>query len=430
MTSFTPLELDNARSTSQHTANAIGCISNPLTRSCVQTYTYLLGVSSEMPELTQEEIDQHQAVQSCYDAMSGVNPMLLDSQANSPEGEAFAFQIPINTTKANTPTTTVEVTFAANDIRDNIFSRICAYMDVPRGYGKLGWRLNSAQRSDPPRHFLTNQDIDSTFKEATGVRNLGKKKKCVVIEIVNTEPAIAKKTSKQKRDNIDPDITPSIMPYTKELELVKEKFWAKSLHENPTKTSCILPPNGLLTDVKKTRKPRGSSSYSCATTEPAAPMIHNHVHVADFTKAPESSLSAASALQPLSNNGPSSSLAGCSLTRQHAMYFELDDKSDEGEDSFDIKKVLDQLHGRYPSVDFPQYKKSLHELGICYLVSADMFDADFYVKKAKMVEGAAHLFKAFVSKELGNIVQARGRRKEKGKKRARYDEDENITPDA
>ena len=59
-------------------------------------------------------------------------------------------------------------------------------MDVPRDYGKLGWRLNSAGRSDPPRHFLTNQDVDSAFKEAAEARNSGKKKKRVVIEIVNT----------------------------------------------------------------------------------------------------------------------------------------------------------------------------------------------------------------------------------------------------
>ena len=180
--------------------------------------------------------------------------------------------------------------------------------------------------------------------------------------------------------------------------------------------------------MKKTRKPRGSSSAR-ATTEPAAPIIHNHVHVADFTKAPESSSSVVGALQPLGNNGPSSNFASRTLTRQYAMYFELDDKSDEGEDSLDIKKVLDQLHGKYPSVDFPQYEESLRKLGICYLVSADMFDADFYVNKVKMVEGAAHLFKAFVSKALGNAVQARERRKAKGKKRARYEEiDENMPP--
>jgi len=163
--------------------------------------------------------------------------------------------------------------------------------------------------------------------------------------------------------------------------------------------------------------------------EPASPIIHNHVHIPDFTKAPESSLSAAGALQPLGNNGPPSSFASRALTRQYAFYVELDDESDEGEDGFDIKKVLSQLHGRYPSVNFPQYEESLRQLGICYLVSADMFDAGFYVEKAKMSEGTAHLFKAFVSKKLGNVVQARERRKEKGKKRARYDNgDENVVP--
>ncbi|KAH9977571.1 hypothetical protein BJV74DRAFT_953469 [Russula compacta] len=144
--------------------------SNPSTCSRVQKYAYLLGASSEMLELTQEEINQHRAVQSCYEAMSGIDPALLDSRASSPAGEIFPFQIPINTTKAGTPTTTVEVTFTDDNIHNDIFSRICAYMD----------------------------DVDSAFKEAAEARNSGKKKKRVVIEIVNTDPAISKKSSKRK----------------------------------------------------------------------------------------------------------------------------------------------------------------------------------------------------------------------------------------
>ena len=99
---------------------------------------------------------------------------------------AVSFQIVINTTKANTSTTTVEVIFTIDDIRNDIFSRICTYMNVPWDYEKLEWRLNSSQCSDPSCHFLTSQDIDSTFKKAAGVWNLGNKKKHVVIEIVNT----------------------------------------------------------------------------------------------------------------------------------------------------------------------------------------------------------------------------------------------------
>jgi hypothetical protein len=58
-------------------------------------------------------------------------------------------------------------------------------MNVPRGYEKLGWRLNSARRSDPHR-FLTSQDVDAAFQEAQWARDTGKQKKRVVIEIVNT----------------------------------------------------------------------------------------------------------------------------------------------------------------------------------------------------------------------------------------------------
>ena len=105
----------------------------------------------------------------------------LIAQPNS-----VVFQIPIHTTKANVPTTCVEVTFTVSDSRDDIFSRICAYMDIPRDYKKLGWRLNSARRSDPPRRFLTSEDVDSAFKEASEARGSGRRKKRVVIEIINT----------------------------------------------------------------------------------------------------------------------------------------------------------------------------------------------------------------------------------------------------
>ena len=40
-------------------------------------------------------------------------------------------------------------------------------MDIPWNYEKLGWGLNSARRTDPPRRFLTSENVDSAFKEAT-----------------------------------------------------------------------------------------------------------------------------------------------------------------------------------------------------------------------------------------------------------------------
>jgi hypothetical protein len=115
------------------------------------------------------------------------------------------------------------------------------------------------------------------------------------------------------------------------------------------------------------------------------------------------------------------------LKRQYAVYLESDD---EGEDQFHIKKILDQLDARYPAVNFPQYEETLRTLGICYLVSADMFDGEFYVSEARMGHGAAYLFKEYVSKELSKVLRARERRKAKGKKRARPDDEdvENVAP--
>jgi hypothetical protein len=115
------------------------------------------------------------------------------------------------------------------------------------------------------------------------------------------------------------------------------------------------------------------------------------------------------------------------LKRQYTVYLE---SNDEGEDQFHIKKILDQLDAKYPAVNFPQYEETLRTLGICYLVSADIFDGEFYVREARMGYGAAYLFKEYVSKELSKVLRARERRKTKGKKRARPDDDdvENIAP--
>jgi hypothetical protein len=104
------------------------------------------------------------------------------------------------------------------------------------------------------------------------------------------------------------------------------------------------------------------------------------------------------------------------LTRQYAMYLKSDGSSEDAEDKYTIKKMLDKLHKRYPALDFPQYEESLRALGISYLITADMFGTAFYIHKVKMADGVAQLFKLSVSIELKNIVRGGGERREKGKK--------------
>jgi hypothetical protein len=86
----TPYEVDRALPDSQRTGNgiadAISRIPNSATRSRVQHAAYLLGVSSDMPEPTREEINRNVAIQSCYNAMNSgfvIDPS-LESRDSSP----------------------------------------------------------------------------------------------------------------------------------------------------------------------------------------------------------------------------------------------------------------------------------------------------------------------------------------------------------
>jgi hypothetical protein len=88
-------------------------------------------------------------------------------------------------TKANVTTTCIEVSFAANALRNDIFSRVCAYMEVPRDYNKLGWRLSTARRSDPPHCLITSEDVDAAFMAAKNAQGAGRKKQKVIIEVLN-----------------------------------------------------------------------------------------------------------------------------------------------------------------------------------------------------------------------------------------------------
>jgi hypothetical protein len=64
-----------------------------------------------------------------------------------------------------------------------MFSRICAYMEVPCDYDKLSWRLSTSPRSDAPSRLFTSQDVDNAFLAAKEAQDM---KKGVFVEVVNT----------------------------------------------------------------------------------------------------------------------------------------------------------------------------------------------------------------------------------------------------
>lgn len=151
---------------------------------------------------------------------------------------------------SNKCTTYVGHLYSESDNRMDMFDSMRATMDVPKTYKHMGWRLSTARRTDPVHRLLTTQDLNSAFKAARTEQNSGRKKKKVVIEIVNTVSVLHSLESAQYDDNLqmpgmkgpgkskkphaDSDVEQNLtdtvasrvvlLPYTKELENVKNRL--------------------------------------------------------------------------------------------------------------------------------------------------------------------------------------------------------------
>jgi hypothetical protein len=70
-------------------------------------------------------------------------------------------------------------------------------------------------------------------------------------------------------------------------------------------------------------------------------------------------------------------------------------------------------------MNFPQYIGKLKDRGVLYLPTAAFFTTGFYKEQIGMSDGAACTFWNWVSKAYAKAERAKGRRKSKGKKKAR-----------
>ncbi|KAG2124729.1 hypothetical protein BD769DRAFT_1388671 [Suillus cothurnatus] len=120
------------------------------------------------------------------------------------------------------------------------------------------------------------------------------------------------------------------------------------------------------------------------------------------------------------------------LKRSFVLYMNSDEESNNEEPPQHIKDVLTNVHSHYPAMNFPQYADKLKDRGILYLSTTAHFSIRFYEEKVGMPEGAAYTFQSCVSKTHMKAELAKGRRKAKGKKKARAQPDneneENIRP--
>ncbi|KAG1797365.1 uncharacterized protein HD556DRAFT_1440922 [Suillus plorans] len=346
----------------------------------VQNAAFLLGIRPELPDVNDQDLEMlncTHVVKSFYDGVADSQPIegfsVHPQQPESQELEKVKFRIPLHTMDSNLSVTCVDHLHSESDCRLDIFDRIKATMDVPSTYEHLAWRLSVSRRKDPPHRLLTSYDIDSAFKAVRAEFREGKGRKRVMIEIINTMPA---------------------------------------LKENPVKRSSGSSVAGEQSLTNETRgQGRALSSLQRVPTEIISPVIHNHIHVSPAISDMVTSEGKQQGECPIMMPQP--------LKRTYALYMESDEESSNDEPPQIIGNFLTSVHSRYPAMNFLQYAGKLKDRGILYLPTAARFNVGFYQNKVGMPEGTALTFHSCVSKAYMRVERAKGRRKTKGKKKAR-----------
>ena len=94
-------------------------------------------------------------------------------------------QVPIQPKTAGGSISTRIVSFEANIDRNDFLDRICAYMGLSRQDANLGYKWNFERRGDHPHRLVTVEDIDEAFERAVKLSSSKRRKKEVVMEVVD-----------------------------------------------------------------------------------------------------------------------------------------------------------------------------------------------------------------------------------------------------
>lgn len=119
-------------------------------------------------------------------------------------------------------------------------------------------------------------------------------------------------------------------------------------------------------------------------------------------------------------------MAKTSPTSAAVAYLQSDPDSDGGLDNLPIGKILDKLHAGFPEYNFPKFRSQLIAHGIHYLLTASLFNPQFYIENVGMNHGQSAFFCLWVEKEMKKVREDKEQRMDKGKKRARVINDENV----
>ncbi|KAJ7089961.1 hypothetical protein C8R44DRAFT_648573, partial [Mycena epipterygia] len=306
----------------------------------------------------------------------------------------------------------------------DFFSRIHALMNADPAVAILGWKESTEHHRYPYHRLSSPQDLQDAFKTLVRLQS-GRRRKPVVMEVVNLEVQPDGKTTKQPEKPSETELTvPELRkvqdkhtctqhpgrnrwcyvmrPNSKfpgkhvplDLELVS--LWARKMYDGEVDEDCITPPNILNLDALAERgHPR---EERCARGRGQPAMLPIHIHVGG----------SGNALREVDTN------ADASRKRTREAY--SDDSDSDDDSSLTIQDVLQDLNNMFPALNYPQYSEALTSKGIIYASSALDFDKTYYKETVGMADGAIGTF----VKRVRKMVKGE---KRNGRKRARESAD-------
>ncbi|KAJ7127664.1 hypothetical protein C8R44DRAFT_616163 [Mycena epipterygia] len=324
------------------------------------------------------------------------------------------------------PTVTTTLVLPSDIPATDFFSRIHAQMNVDPTTAVLGWKESAERRKDPYHRLESAEDLDGAFKCLAKLQTSTRRKRDVIMEVVNLEVQPDGKTTKQAEKQSETALSiPELQQVQAKLKCAEHpgnnrwcyvmgpktthprkhvelgidvvSLWARKVHDGDADPDCVEPPSILRLDelAKRGRTWEERNTRGCG--QPLPPI---HVHVgADAS---------GRALHPVDDNTVKSK------KRPHAD-LSSDESDSDDDDTLLISDILRELQAKFPALDYLQYANALQAQGIVYASSALDFDHAYYKATVGMADGAIGKFIKKAKKMVKDTKKA------KGKKRARVD---------
>ncbi|KAJ6528943.1 hypothetical protein B0H19DRAFT_1194217 [Mycena capillaripes] len=242
---------------------------------------------------------------------------------------------------------------------EDFFSRVHAHMNVDPETAVLGWKESVEPKKSPYHRLSSPEDLNEAIKGLMALQNSSRRKRPVIMEVVNLEVQSDGKAVKQAEKDSEsavtsPELAKVLAKLTCALHPGKNRWcyatgpkskhpgthvavgidvatlWARKIHDKEADEDCVEAPNILnldgLAEGGRAREERSTRGRGQA---PALPPIH--VHVGGSDPAP---------LRQVDTNLPNPP----ALKRRRDLFDNDSDSDDSDDDGLTVMAVLEELH--------------------------------------------------------------------------------------